>query len=90
MAFNRKVYASRGMDLRSLQYRTSQDEPLGVQFYRQFRNALTRTPARENYLMQLILLGSTRSDECVPAYLTASGYETVRRDRDRIEIRRRS
>ena len=40
--------------------------------------------------MQLILLGSTRSDECVPAYLTASGYETVRRDRDRIEIRRRS
>ena len=56
MAFNRKVYASRGMDPRSLQYRTSQDEPLGVQFYRQFRNALTRTPAQENYLMQLILL----------------------------------
>jgi S-adenosylmethionine-diacylglycerol 3-amino-3-carboxypropyl transferase len=87
VAFNRKVYASRGMDPRSLQYRTSQDEPLGVQFYRQFRNALTRTPARENYLMQLILLGSTRSDQCVPAYLTASGYETVRRNRDRIEIR---
>lgn len=44
MAFNRKVYASRGMDLRSLQHRTSQDEPLGVQFYRQFRNALTPDP----------------------------------------------
>jgi len=87
VAFNRKVYANRGMDSRSLQYRTSQDEPLGVQFYRQFRNALTRTPAQENYLMQLILLGSTRSDECVPAYLTASGYETVRSNRDRIEIR---
>jgi hypothetical protein len=43
VAFNRKVYASRGMDPRSLQHRTSQDEPLGVQFYRQFRNALTRT-----------------------------------------------
>ena len=77
VAFNRKVYASRGMDPRSLQYRTSQDEPLGVQFYRQFRNALTRTPAQENYLMQLILLGSVRSDQCVPAYLTWSGYETV-------------
>ena len=37
--------------------------------------------------MQLILLGSVRSDECVPAYLTASGYQTVRRNRDRIEIR---
>ena len=82
VAFNRKVYAGRGMDPRSLQYRTSQDEPLGAQFYRQFRNALTRTPAQENYLMQLILLGSTRSDECVPAYLTASGCETVRRNRD--------
>lgn len=87
VAFNRKVYANRGMDPRSLQYRTSQDEPLGVQFYRQFRNALTRTPARENYLMQLILLGSVRSDECVPAYLAAAGYETVRKNRDRIEIR---
>lgn len=75
------------MDPRSLQYRTGQDEPLGVQFYRQFRTALTRTPARENYLMQLILLGSVRSDECVPAYLTASGYQTVRSNRDRIEIR---
>ena len=39
VAFNRKVYASRGVDPRSLQYRTSQDEPLGVQLYRQFRNA---------------------------------------------------
>ena len=37
--------------------------------------------------MQLILLGSTRSDECVPAYLAAAGYRTVRRNRDRIEIR---
>jgi hypothetical protein len=55
VAFNRKVYASRGVDPRSLQYRTGRDEPLGVQFYRQFRNALTRTPAQENYLMQLIL-----------------------------------
>ena len=36
--------------------------------------------------MQLILLGSVGSDECVPAYLTASGYETVR-NRDRLEIR---
>jgi Protein of unknown function (DUF3419) len=90
VAFNRKVYASRGMDPRSLRYRTSQDEPLGVQFYRQFRNALTRTPAQENYLMQLILPGSVRSDECVPAYLTASGYQIVRRNRDRIEIREAS
>ena len=43
-AFSRKVYAGRGMDPRSLRYRTGQDEPLGVQFYRQFRNALTCTP----------------------------------------------
>ena len=28
-----------------------------------------------------------RSGECVPAYLTSSGYETVRKNQDRIEIR---
>ena len=70
VVFNRKVYAQRGMDPRSLQYRTATDEPLGVQFFRQFRNALTRTPARENHLMQLILLGRTMSEGCIPAYLS--------------------
>jgi len=79
------VYAGRGMDPRSLQYRTATDEPLGVQFFRQFRNALTRTPARENHLMQLILLGRTVSEECVPAYLSPAGFETLRANQDRID-----
>jgi len=85
IVFNRKVYAGRGMDPRSLQYRTATDEPLGVQFFRQFRNALTRTPARENHLMQLILLGRTVSEECVPAYLSPAGFETLRANQDRID-----
>jgi len=87
IAFNRKVYAQRGMDPRSLQYRTATDEPLGVQFFRQFRNALTRTPARENHLMQLILLGRTMSEECIPAYLSPAGFETLRANKDRIDFR---
>lgn len=84
--FNRKVYAHRGMDPRSLQYRTSADEPLGVQFFRQFRDALTRTPARENHLMQLVLLGSTLSDDCVPAYLSSTGVERLRANADGVEF----
>jgi S-adenosylmethionine-diacylglycerol 3-amino-3-carboxypropyl transferase len=86
IVFNRKVYAGRGMDPRSLQFRTSADEPLGVQFFRQFRNALTRTPASENHLMQLILLGRTASEECVPAYLSPAGFETLRANRGRIDF----
>lgn len=85
--FNRKVYAGRGMDPRSLQYRTATDEPLGVQFFRQFRNSLTQTPAHENHLMQLILLGRTLSEECVPAYLSPAGFETIRANKDRIDFR---
>lgn len=85
--FNRKVYAHRGMDPRSLQYRTAADEPLGVQFFRQFRDALTRTPARENHLMQLVLLGGTLSDDCVPAYLSPAGVERLRANADGVEFR---
>lgn len=87
VVFNRKVYAKRGMDPRSLQYRTSADEPLGVQFFRQFRDALTRTPVRDNWLMQLIVLGKTLSDDTVPAYLSAAGVEVLKANRDRIEFR---
>jgi S-adenosylmethionine-diacylglycerol 3-amino-3-carboxypropyl transferase len=86
VAFNRKVYSFRGMDKRSLQYRTAKDEALGQQYFRQLRNALTRTPIRENHLLQLMLLGRCLSADHVPHFLSPEGLPVLRANAGRIDF----
>ena len=87
LAFPPRVFARRGMDPRSLQHR-ARSVSLGQQYFEQFRALCTSTPARENHLLQLHLLGRVVSTEAVPAYLTARGTETVRRHVERLRLRR--
>jgi S-adenosylmethionine-diacylglycerol 3-amino-3-carboxypropyl transferase len=86
LAFHPRIFVRRGMDPRSLQHRR-QTLSLGRQYFDQFRTICTATPARENHLLQLHLLGRVISTEAVPAYLTAPGFEEVRRRIDRLQLR---
>lgn len=77
IAFHPKVFSSRGMDPRSLQHRTN-SVPLGEQYFSQFRDLCTATPARDNHLLQLHLLGRVLHSNAVPAYLSEEGVAAVR------------
>jgi S-adenosylmethionine-diacylglycerol 3-amino-3-carboxypropyl transferase len=76
-AFNPRVFGGRGMDPRSLQYR-KRDEPLGEQYFRQFRAFCTRHPARENHHLQLTLLGRLLDASATPACFSLAGMEALR------------
>jgi S-adenosylmethionine-diacylglycerol 3-amino-3-carboxypropyl transferase len=83
LAFHPRIYARRGIDPRSLQYR-SPERSLGDQFFERFRSLCTGTPARSNHLLQLTALGRVQSVDTVPEYLTRRGAETVRARVDRL------
>jgi len=87
LAFHPRIFARRGMDPRSLQHRR-REVSLGSQYFEQFRALCTSTPARENHLLQLHLLGRVVSTETVPAYLSVEGAEALRRGADRLRLRR--
>jgi S-adenosylmethionine:diacylglycerol 3-amino-3-carboxypropyl transferase len=87
-AFHPRVFARRGMDPRSLRHRGRAQPSLGRQYFEQFRALCTHTPARENHLLQLHLLGRVLSSDAVPHYLSAGGFEVVRRRIDRLTLRR--
>jgi S-adenosylmethionine-diacylglycerol 3-amino-3-carboxypropyl transferase len=78
LVFHPRVFSSRGLDPRSLQHR-DRGTSLGDQYFEQFRSLCTRTPAAGNHLLQLHVLGRVLHDGSVPAYLSAAGYERVRR-----------
>ncbi|MBI5479104.1 MAG: DUF3419 family protein [Deltaproteobacteria bacterium] len=77
LAFHPRVYARRGIDPRSLQFRSS-EQSLGDQFFDRFRALCTATPARQNHLLQLTALGRVQSLDSVPEYLTSHGFAAVR------------
>jgi S-adenosylmethionine-diacylglycerol 3-amino-3-carboxypropyl transferase len=83
LAFHPRVYARRGIDPRSLQYR-SPERSLGDQFFERFRTLCTGTPAQTNHLLQLTALGRVLSVDAVPEYLTRSGAALVRARADRV------
>lgn len=87
LAFHPRVYAHRGMDPRSLQH-VRRSTSVGSQFFERFRSLCTATPVGENHLLQLHLMGRVRSEETVPAYLTAPGQRRVRDHVDRLTLRR--
>jgi S-adenosylmethionine:diacylglycerol 3-amino-3-carboxypropyl transferase len=85
VAFDPRVFRRRGMDPRSLSQRRSA-RPLGEQYFEQFRQLCTATPAGQNHLFQLMLLGRVREDDAVPAYLSAEGARRVRERRDHLHF----
>jgi len=81
LAFHPKLYATRGMDPTGLSQREAK-RSLGDQFFEQFRLLCTGTPVRENYLLQLTLLGrllgEDASPDATPAYLSERGFARAR------------
>ena len=86
LAFHPRIYARRGMDPRSLQFRAP-ERSLGDQFFDRFRALCTATPARDNHLLQLTVLGRVLSLDAVPEYLTAHGVAAVRARIERLAFR---
>jgi S-adenosylmethionine-diacylglycerol 3-amino-3-carboxypropyl transferase len=78
LVFHPRVFAARGMDPRSLEHR-DRTTSLGDQYFEQFRALCTTTLAADNYLLQLHVLGRVLHADTVPAYLSATGFERVRR-----------
>ena len=83
LAFHPRIYSRRGIDPRSLQFR-SPERSLGDQFFERFRTLCTGTPARSNHLLQLTALGRVLTVDAVPEYLTRHGAATVRARVDRL------
>jgi S-adenosylmethionine-diacylglycerol 3-amino-3-carboxypropyl transferase len=78
LVFHPRIFSSRGMDPRSLEHR-DRSTSLGDQYFEQFRALCTQTAAADNHLLQLHVLGRVLHAGSVPAYLSAAGYERVRR-----------
>lgn len=76
-AFNPSVFASRGMDRRSLQFR---DQPVSLadQYFESFRRLCVGTLACENHLLQLTTIGRVLSADVVPAYLSVDGFHHLK------------
>ena len=85
VAFHPKVFARRGMDPRSLEHR-DRSVSLGEQYFATFRALCTGSLARDNPLLQLMVLRRTLSADVVPAYLSATGAEVVRTGRERLRL----
>ncbi len=77
VAFHPRVFGRSGMDPRSLRYR-AREEPLGEQYFRQFRAFCTRHPTRENHHLQLTLLGRLLDGSATPACFSKAGVAALR------------
>jgi S-adenosylmethionine-diacylglycerol 3-amino-3-carboxypropyl transferase len=85
LLFHPRVYSGRGMDPRGLRHRDSA-RSLGDQYFESFRALCTATPARENHLLQLHVLGRVLTPDTVPAYLARGGFERVRSAGERLRV----
>lgn len=86
LAFAPRVFARGGMDPRSLRFRRS-PEPLGEQYFRQFRHFCTDHPARANPFLQLTLLGRLVDPAAAPACLSPEGTQAVRQRHAALSLR---
>ena len=86
IAFHPGIYAGRGVDHRSLRHRTAA-QSVGSRYFERFRDMCMKTPARENYLLQLFTLGEVTGMEVLPAYLTSAGATAVRARSGALEFR---
>jgi S-adenosylmethionine-diacylglycerol 3-amino-3-carboxypropyl transferase len=77
LAFTPRVYAGRGIDRRGLRHR-DQSTSIGARFFERFRAMCVGSPARENPLLQLHLLGRVLDPDVVPEYLTERGVTVLR------------
>lgn len=77
LAFTPRIYAGRGIDRCGLRHRDP-SKSLGTRFFERFRAMCVASPARENPLLQLHLLGRVLDPDVVPEYLTEHGVRVVR------------
>jgi S-adenosylmethionine-diacylglycerol 3-amino-3-carboxypropyl transferase len=77
LAFRPRVYAGRGLADEALQHAAAGDA-VGDRFFARFRDACVGSLARENWLLQVHVLGEVAGRDAVPEYLTARGFQAVR------------
>ncbi len=77
LAFAPRIYAGGGMNRGGLRHHDPRTS-LGLQFFERFRAMCVESPARENPLLQLHLLGRVRNPDVVPEYLTERGTKVLR------------
>jgi S-adenosylmethionine-diacylglycerol 3-amino-3-carboxypropyl transferase len=77
LAFAPRVYGGGGLDRRGLRHHDRRTS-LGMQFFERFRALCVESPARDNPLLQLHLLGRVRNPDVVPEYLTERGTRILR------------
>lgn len=85
LAFARRIYAGGGIDHRGLRHHDPSTS-LGPQFFERFRALCVESPARDNPLLQLHLLGRVRNPDVVPEYLTEQGARVLRERSDAISF----
>lgn len=85
VAFSPRVYRGRGVDRASLAHRTASDD-LGARFFQHLRAVCTRTPARDNPLLQLVLLGEVLDPGLVPDWLRPEGLARLRTHADQLRF----
>ena len=77
LAFAPRIYAGGGIDRLGLRHHDSRTS-LGMQYFERFRALCVESPARDNPLLQLHLLGRVRNSDVVPEYLTERGTRVLR------------
>ncbi len=83
ICFHPAVFSSRGMDTRSLRYR-GRGQSLGDQYFEGFRAMCTETLARDNYFLQLHVLGQVVDAAVIPTYLAPAGQAVLAARADRL------
>lgn len=77
VAFRPRVYAGRGIQRQALTYAAAGND-VGDRFFATFRNACTQSPACDNWLLQVHVLGEVAGPDAVPEYLTPHGFRAAR------------
>ena len=85
LAFARRIYAGGGIDRRGLRHHDPRTS-LGMQFFGRFRALCVESPAHDNPLLQLHLLGRVRNPDVVPEYLTERGTRVLRQRSEAISF----
>lgn len=86
--FDRRLYKNKGVSEQGLMHMGKQN--LGITFYNKFRDFCTRTPVRENWILQFVLFNQVLHEDALPSYLLANGRKRLRDEYDRLNFIKQS
>lgn len=88
LIFHPRIYKNRGISEQGLQHMGT--ENIGNTFYNKFRDFCTATPVRENWILQFVLFDNVIFKEALPSYLSQSGRERLREEKERLNLIKKS